>query len=236
MLIKNSMNYFCQLKKFAIHWKFLFVFPEYLVVKHTTNIDIDTPESYPRVGVFILFLDNFIEQLHNRFLEHRSILKSFDCLIPKPNFEVTKDIEDKFKLLIKNYKDILNDDKNDNILNEYSNCAELKLWYSSLKNQPLHSPQSKTTVTDLFFQCNSKMYPVISKLLQILITLPATTATGERSFSTLRRIKSYLGNTTGQIRLNGLSMLNIHWDITITPNENIKEMGKTSNKRLVLNL
>jgi len=47
---------------------------------HRTNVDVDTPESFYRVGVIIPFLDNFIEQLHNRFLEHQSILKSFDCL------------------------------------------------------------------------------------------------------------------------------------------------------------
>uniref|UniRef100_A0A2H8TYH1 Zinc finger MYM-type protein 1 n=2 Tax=Melanaphis sacchari TaxID=742174 RepID=A0A2H8TYH1_9HEMI len=206
---------------------------------HRTNVDVDTPESFYRVGVFIPFLDNFIEQLHNRFLEHQSILKSFDCLIPKSNLKVTKNVEDKFKLLLENYKDILNDDKNDNILNEYSGCAELKLWHNSFEYQSKlseHSEQSKITVTDLFFQCNSKMYTIISKLLQIFITLPVTTASGERSFSTLRRIKTYLRNTTGQIRLNGLSMLNIHRDITITPEEIINEMGKTSNKRLALNL
>ena len=66
--------------------------------------------------MFISFLDNFIEQLHIRFLEHRSILKSFDCIIPKPNFKLTKDIEDKFKLSLEKYKDILDGD-NDNILN-----------------------------------------------------------------------------------------------------------------------
>jgi len=63
---------------------------------HRTNVDVDTLESYYRVRVFVPFLDNFIEQLHNRFFEYQSILKSFDCLIPKQ----TKDIEDKFKLLL----------------------------------------------------------------------------------------------------------------------------------------
>ncbi|CAI6375957.1 unnamed protein product [Macrosiphum euphorbiae] len=199
---------------------------------HRNNVDVDTPESYYRVAVFIPFLDNFIEQLHNRFLEHRSILMSFDCLIPKPNCKVTKDIEDQFKLLLETYKDILNDD----ILNEYSCCAELKLWHNSFEYQAQCSQQSKITVTDLFFQCNSEMYTIISKLLQIFITLPVTTASGERSFSTLRRIKTYLRNTTGQNRLNGLSMLNIHRDIIITPEEIVNEMGKTSNKRLALHL
>lgn len=70
------------------------------------------------------------------------------------------------------------------------------------------------------------MYAILSKLLQIFITLPVATASGERSFSTLRRIKTYLRNTTGQIRLNGLSMLNIHRDIIITPKEIVMRWEK----------
>lgn len=72
---------------------------------------------------------------------------SFDCLIPKPNRKVTEDIEDQFKLLLTTYKDILND----GILNEYSCCAELKLWHNSFEYQAQRSQQSKITVTDLFF-------------------------------------------------------------------------------------
>jgi hypothetical protein len=51
------------------------------------------------------------------------------------------------------------------------------------------------------------VYPVISKLLQILIILPVITATGERSF-TFRRLKTYLRITTGQQRLNEMATLN----------------------------
>lgn len=121
----------------------------------------------------------------------------------------------------------MNDDKNYIILNKYSNYAELKLWYNSFEHQP--QKLKKKTVTDLFFQCNSQIYPIISKLLQIFITLPVTTATRERSFSTLRRIKTYLRNTTEQIKLNGLSMLNIYREITITSNVIINEKLKIKN-------
>ena len=37
-----------------------------------------------------------------------------------------------------------------------------------------------------------------------------TSVTAERSFSTLRRIKTYLGQTMGQQRLNDLMLLHIH--------------------------
>lgn len=34
---------------------------------HRSNVVINNPESYYRIGLFIPFLDNFIEQLDNRF-------------------------------------------------------------------------------------------------------------------------------------------------------------------------
>jgi hypothetical protein len=53
----------------------------------------------------------------------------------------------------------------------------------------------------------------VCKLFLLLMILP-TNATSERSFSALRRIKSYLKNTMSQERLNHLMILHYHQDIT----------------------
>ena len=53
----------------------------------------------------------------------------------------------------------------------------------------------------------------VSKLFKLLLVLPATNATSERSFSALRRIKSYLRSTMTQARLNHLMVLHYHQDI-----------------------
>ena len=45
---------------------------------------------------------------------------------------------------------------------------------------------------------------------QILATLPVTTATNKRSFSALKYLKTYLRNTTKEVRLNGLALLYVH--------------------------
>ena len=50
----------------------------------------------------------------------------------------------------------------------------------------------------------------VEKLVQLLLTLPATNATSERSFSTLRRIKTYLRGSMGQVRLNSCMILNAY--------------------------
>ena len=44
--------------------------------------------------------------------------------------------------------------------------------------------------------------------------MPASNATSERSFSALRRVKTYLRSTMVQQRLNNLMVLHVHKDMT----------------------
>jgi len=61
------------------------------------------------------------------------------------------------------------------------------------------------SVIQILNECNPDLFPNIYKLLQILITLLITSCEAERSFSTLKRIKSYWRNSTSERRLNGLA-------------------------------
>ena len=50
-------------------------------------------------------------------------------------------------------------------------------------------------------------YPSLAVLIQILATLPVTTATNESLFSALEYLKTHLRNTTKEVRLHGLALL-----------------------------
>ncbi|XP_046571823.1 zinc finger MYM-type protein 1-like [Haliotis rubra] len=54
------------------------------------------------------------------------------------------------------------------------------------------------------------LFKEISTLLKIYLTIPVTTATSERTFSTLRRLKSYVRSTMTQERLNNVLLLHVH--------------------------
>lgn len=85
----------------------------------------------------------------------------------------------------------------------------------------------------LLQECDPIAFPNVQMLLKILCTLPVTTATNERSFSTLRLIKTYLRNTMSENRLNGCASLSIHRDRSVTAEEVLDEMAK-KNRRLRL--
>ena len=51
-------------------------------------------------------------------------------------------------------------------------------------------------------------------LAKLNLVMPATNATSERSFSALRRMKTYLRSTMKQERLNSIMTLHIHKDLT----------------------
>ena len=58
------------------------------------------------------------------------------------------------------------------------------------------------------------MLSEVNKMLTLYFTFPATTATAERSFSSLRRIKTYLRSTMSDCRLNSLFLMHIHKERT----------------------
>jgi len=74
--------------------------------------------------------------------------------------------------------------------------------------------------------CNRDFFPNLHFLLKVLATLPVSTATAERTFSTLKRLKTFLRNATGQDRLTGLALMSVHRDIVIDPQQVITELAR----------
>lgn len=56
------------------------------------------------------------------------------------------------------------------------------------------------------------MFSEVEKMLHIYLTIPVTPSTSERSFSALRRLKTYLRSTMTQKRLNGVMLCSVNKD------------------------
>ena len=54
----------------------------------------------------------------------------------------------------------------------------------------------------------------VCTFIKLILVMPATNAASERSFSAMRRVKSYLRTTMTQGRLNYLMLLHVHKDRT----------------------
>src|SRR6266576_5296861 len=79
----------------------------------------------------------------------------------------------------------------------------------------------------------------VYKLTEIICTIPATTASVEQSFSTLKIVKTYVHSTQKQDRLSSLSMISIEKELLKKLRSNLVEfhnsvIGKflQSNRRL----
>jgi len=57
-------------------------------------------------------------------------------------------------------------------------------------------------------------FPTVQALVRLLLVNPASSATAERSFSSLRRLKSFTRSTCGQMRLNNVVLCHVHKDIS----------------------
>lgn len=85
--------------------------------------------------------------------------------------------------------------------------SELKVLQMTLPDAPM------TAVEILQFVKDADCYPNVSIAYRILLTMPVTVASAERSFSKLKLLKTYLRSSMSQERLNGLAILSIEKDV-----------------------
>jgi hypothetical protein len=87
---------------------------------------------------------------------------------------------------------------------------EYKVW-REFKNKEALSITNMSNVKKIFVEKSLKsVFPNLFTLLSIYLTMPVTSVECERSFSVLKRLKSWLRTTMGQVRLSSLSIIQIH--------------------------
>ena len=90
---------------------------------------------------------------------------------------------------------------------EYDN--EMLQW----KTKWLHSTGERpTTLADTLDCIDPTLYRNVYTILTILLTMPVLTATPERSFSTMCRVKTYLRPTVNTERLSALALMPAYKD------------------------
>ena len=81
--------------------------------------------------------------------------------------------------------------------------------------QHVEGRMNKISIFDLnLSQGQAALIDQVCNLMRLILVMPATNATSERSFSALKRVKSYLRSTMLQEMLNYLILLHVHKDRT----------------------
>ncbi len=77
-------------------------------------------------------------------------------------------------------------------------AAEKEIFRNFLQKNPAEIKHASSVIKFMFQNGLHEVLPVLYKVCSILTTIPATSCSSERSFSYLRRIKTYLSSTMGQ--------------------------------------
>jgi len=185
------------------------------------NIDSENAEIYFKRSIFFPFLDYLIQSMDTRFDNRLSSIIPLEGLIPS-HFD---EYDDRTILeAAKIYSNDLSNNMNSTLK------AELSLWRQQWKTNNIPKPVS---AIESMSHCTN-LVPNIKLLLQLFATLPVTSATPERTFSTLSRMKTYLRSTMMEKRLNGLAMANINKKELVKEADIIQVFAQNAPRRMQL--
>lgn len=183
------------------------------------NVPYNTTEEYYRRSIFTPCIDVLISGLIDRFGTNKALLKGFEILLPKH--------VDKHKVRFLSDLKMYYEDTTTQAIIE----SEYVLWCTKWSH--VENKDRPKTIMAVLDSCDRLFYPNINYLIRVLATLPVSTAEVERSFSSLKRIKTYLRNSMENDRLTGLALLSVHYPVPITPDEVLDEMARMGKRRIL---
>lgn len=165
-------------------------------------------------NLYLPICDTLLGQLEFRFdRDSLTMAKSTDALLQCDKNGI--------KALVDKYADSLQ-------INPQLLASEMELFASTEKKIDLDVIQDELTI---------EVFPQYYKMVQLALTLPVGSATAERRFSAMRRIRNWFRSTMGQERFSSLALLNIESDLTaaLVPEDLVLMYSNSGKRRLQLN-
>ena len=189
---------------------------EQVLESHASSA-ISSAEHENRVSVFLVLIDNILSEMEKRFGQlQNSFFTAVQSLLPTSQQFLSFDA---VQPMILHYHDFLFRDcslKPEAV--DYSHSC-----FSSIKVELLHAkaifsniaPSAKTLLQAAnALRPLTAAFPTLLTLYQLALTLPISTASCERSFSCIKRVKTYARSSMGEDRLCGLSLMSIESELT----------------------
>lgn len=178
-----------------------------IIIQKITSLEEDrcvTKKSEFQTKLYYPVIDRITSELCRRFEENNSVLKGFSVLNPSSN--IFLNLEQLTPLAIHYGCDLASVE------------TELKLLPKTIERYEINHNVKIKTVSNLavLLQEFKLVFHELNKLCRITITVPSSSASCERSFSGLKRIKDYLRTTMSQGRLTDLGILYVEKNIIKT--------------------
>lgn len=158
-------------------------------------------------------------------LYRRTYFEALDLIVcgieerfDQPGYKVYSNLEDllvkavkkenydeELKFVVEFYKDDFNQDQL---------SMQLAVLSSNISSDSAQDLKSILQYLQNLSEAQRLLLSEVCTLASLVIVMPATNAVSERSFSSLRRLKSYLRSTMTQTRLNNLMVLHVHSNLT----------------------
>ena len=194
------------------------------IQQHRNNTPSTSPEEHYKRTIAIPLLDTLILQLNDRFTtENNKHLRSLLSLIPSV-FLANNDQE----LKSKDFDYWIND-----LPFPHSLSGELARWKLMWVK---HTVTGDNILPSNFLQslgaCDSQSLPNVHYLLVIGCTLPITSSEAERTFSLLRRLKTYTRSRLNEEHFSDLAVIAMHYAQRIPESDIIQAFIQQQPRRI----
>jgi len=172
--------------------------------------DLTTSHQY-KTQLFFPILDRILQELQRRFAPVNEVIHNgVDALLPTSPTFLEVSVLEPFAL---HYKAIIFDSPDNNLSRFRGEITTAKFLMEDIMKKQTPEVKKLLSTVDVYEEIKKfGTFRMLMSLLQISMSLPVSTASCERSFSCLKRLKNYLRSTMGHERLTSLALISIERD------------------------
>ncbi|CAH1098433.1 unnamed protein product [Psylliodes chrysocephalus] len=188
----------------------------------TQNIDLELERKQIRIDnvgdretsyrrLYAEIFDNILQQINSRFQTFNELKFVELCNFNISNYDSSKFPSEAFNSLKLNYG---------NFFDIPALKSQLSVVYETTEINDKNTPIN--VLNFLITTGLNKSLCEVVKLCELVLTIPATSASVERSFSALQRIKTFIRNSISEDRLSNLALISIEKQLVKQLTENPK--------------
>ncbi|XP_053398293.1 zinc finger MYM-type protein 1-like [Mercenaria mercenaria] len=195
--------------------------------QNRANAPAQTISAFWKVNMYLPFLDHMLTELNDRLMQANDRFK-VQWLIPS-QVKVQRT-----NLPVENCRELFRGVQANLDVDEATclrECARWRTWWTD-PTLADGRPMATEDLSASLRLARKESFPNIRTCMMLLTVMPVSTATAERSFSTMRRVKTYLRSTMGTERLSGLGLMNIYQEQEINADKVVDIFANRKSRRL----